>query len=239
MVPNWPDIRAWLLPFPRRTSGLYFCKGESQMSDFYEEKDGKVIITTSTDWQVECLPMADQLIRVGSAVEGPPEPVVPTYTAIGFGDEPEQLLMDQAVADDPATTEEDKLKWADYLLAKIEYDREMDAIEAELGLMRMRFMALKSTRIIDMPDLDEWAAEQLEEWGILVSSEPKTRKYEFFTAEVVKTLEDGAKLSAGILKASGLSTEVLDQVEVIFRNQMGWQEGQNTQADPKDSQEAQ
>ena len=54
------------------------------MSDLYTvQPDGTVIATVQSGWQVECLPVGDLLLRVGSHIERPEEPEPPTYLMDG------------------------------------------------------------------------------------------------------------------------------------------------------------
>lgn len=209
--------------------------------EFYQIVGGKVIVTTSTGWRVECLPYADQLLLVGSALalpEGVIEPEPPRYELRGEFVEGEMRAYDEKSIKGPDVSDEDKEAWEQYLSNKIEYDAETAALQTRRALLQTRFIALKATRVIDQPDLQEWKREQEEEWGIPRPDDPNDLKFAFFTSEVVRgtdthgDLPDATKLFVGISKATGADREVLDNVEEMFRHQVGIGKGADAQADP-------
>jgi hypothetical protein len=213
----------------------------SEDLEFYHIAGGKVVVTTSTGWAVECLPYADQLNLVGTSLtlpEGLEEPQPPRYELRGeFVEGDTRPYDEESIKDAP---EEDQEAWEQYLIDKAEYDAEVSALDTRIALLRARFMALKATRVVDQPDLQEWKREQEEEWGIPRPDDPNDLKFEFFLSEVVRGTEtditgepaDATKLMLGIARASGMDREALDAVEERFRYSLGIGEGQDAETDP-------
>jgi hypothetical protein len=196
------------------------------MSDFYQvEEDGTVVVTTSTGWECECQPVADLLLRVGSNLLELEEPQPPTYIAHGVGGATETKTYDQEGIDDPSTPEEDKAAWADYLERKAAYDERAADNERKRNEMRGRFMALRGIKVRGMPEnLDAWAQEQSLLFGLEIDENlPRDAalKLAFIDAEVVRTAQDGAKITAGMMRAQGMDQEALDTVEATFRDSLG------------------
>lgn len=208
------------------------------MSKFYEIEDGRVYVTTSTGARVECLAMGDQLMRVGTAILDPTEPTVPMYEVPDFtGGEPEVFPHNAKSIEDANTSDEDRAAWAEYLVAKADRDAKAAANESRRATLRVRFMALRATRVVGQPDLEEWAREQEEEWAIPVPDGETDRLLFYWTTEAVKTQEDGYKVFNGVMAATGLDEEVLDQVEEMFRNSLGRPNGADAAQDTGDAEE--
>jgi hypothetical protein len=207
------------------------------MSKFYEIEDGHVYVTTSTGARVECLAMGDQLMRVGTAILDPTEPTVPTYTAVSVEGGTEDFPHNEKSIQDPKTPDEDRAAWAEYLVAKADHDAKAAANESRRATLRVRFMALRATRVVGQPDLEEWAREQEEEWAIPVPDGETDRLLFYWTTEAVKTQEDGYKVFNGVMAATGLDEEVLDQVEEMFRNSLGRPNGTDAAQDTGDAEE--
>ena len=197
------------------------------MSTLYEvESDGTVVVTTASGWQVECQPVADLLLRAGQTLTEPDAPEPPTYTVTGAGGETEERTYDQEAADDPKTPAEDREKWGAYLEAKAAYDAEMAAIAAKRNEMRGRFMALRGVQVRGLPaDLESWAAEQRALFGFEIEDgdlpHAAALRLAFIDNEVIRTQADGARVTAGIMRASGLAQEALDSVEATFLDSLG------------------
>jgi hypothetical protein len=197
--------------------------------EFYQIVGGKVIVTTSTGWRVECLPYADQLMLVGSALtlpDGVTEPDPPRYEMRGEFVDGETRPYDEKSINGPDVSTKDKAAWEQYLADKADYDDEVSALQTRKALLQARFMALKATRVIDQPDLGEWKREQ-EEWGIPRPDDPNDLKFAFFIGEVCKgtdthnDIPDATKLFVGISKATGANQEALDSVEEGRSNRSG------------------
>jgi hypothetical protein len=203
------------------------------MAELFEIVDGKVIVTTSTGWRVECLSYGDDLMRAGSALVFPEKPDPPAYR-LGEPEEGEREIWvpytDESIQD-PATPEEDREAWAEYLPKREAYEQEVAAIQGRQTLMRSRVMVYRATKILDLPGLHEWAQERIELYGIPTSGDERELLFQFFTAEVARSPDDVMKLMAGIMRATGVAEEVLDQFEDNFRDTMGTPEGEDAQAD--------
>ena len=97
--------------------------------------------------------------------------------------------------------------------------------------MRARVMIHKATRVLDQPDLDAWAKKQEEFYGIPVPDDKNELLIQYFTTEVSKSSEDALLLMAGIMRATGVTEEVLDAFESNFRDQMGDGAGADAEGD--------
>jgi len=206
------------------------------MSTFYRvEEDGTVLVTTSTGWVVECQPVADLLLRVGSNLPEPPEPDPPTYEMVGAGGATETKTYDAEGIADPKTPPEDKAKWAAYLDVKALYDDMIARNERKRNEMRGRFMALRGIKVRGMPDdLEAWAQEQEVLFGLTIDANlPRDAalRLAFVDAEVVRTQEDGAKITSGMMRAQGMDQEALDSVEATFRDTLGQGRRADTERD--------
>ena len=196
------------------------------MSEFYTvEKDGAVIVTTATGWAAVCQPVADLLLRVGRNIAEPTPPEPPTYEVVGAGGATEEKTYDAEGAADPHTPPEDQEKWAAYVEERAAYDEQMADIERQRNEMRGRFLALRGIKVRGLPDdLEAWAAEQELLFGMSIDTtlpRPTALLLAFIDQNVVRTADDGAKIVAGILRASGMDQEALDSVEATFRHSMG------------------
>ena len=207
------------------------------MTKLFEIVDGKVIVTTSTGAKVECLPYGDDLMRAGTALTLPDKPEPPSYL-LGEPEEGERQIYVPYTAtsiDDETTPAEDTAKWAAYVPLLLAYNLEVAAIEEKQALMRARVMIHKATRVIDQPDLHVWGKMQEEFYGIPVPADENELLIQYFTTEVSKSSEDALLLMAGIMRATGVTEEVLDAFEANFRNQMGNSSGKDAKADPADA----
>ena len=208
------------------------------MSKLYQVEDGgAVIVVTSSGWTVECQPVARQMLKAGEFLVEPVEPEPPTYTVAGVGGATEQRAYDQEAADDPKTPDEDKAKWAAYLETKALYDAALANITNQRNEMRGRFMALRGVKVRGLPDdLEQWAQEQRDLFGFEIEDDGLPHnaalKLAFIDNEVIHTQDDGAKITAGIMRASGLDQEALDQVEATFLDTMGLGGGADAETDP-------
>lgn len=200
----------------------------------FEMVDGEVVVTTSTGWRVVCLPFGDDLMRAGSALVYPEKPEPPTYR-LGEPEEGEREIWvpyTEASIADPDTPEADRQAWAEYLPLRNAYEREVASIQDRQATMRARVMIYRATRVLGQPDLTRWAREREEIYGIPTSGDERELLFQFFTAEVAKTTVDTMRLMAGIMRATGVTEEVLDQFEGNFRRSLGAPEGQDAQGNP-------
>ena len=208
------------------------------MSKLFEVIDGKVIVTTSTGARVECKPYADDLMRAGTALTLPDKPDAPRYL-LGEPEEGEERQIyvpyTETSITDPATPPEDLAAWEEYVPLLLAYGLEVQAIEEKKALMRARVLINKATRVIDQPDLREWAKKQEEFYGIPMPEDNETLLIQYFTTEVSKGKEDALLLMAGVMRATGATEEVLDEFEDIFRDKMGIGAGADAEADPEDA----
>jgi len=203
------------------------------VSKFYTIEDGSVIVTVSTGVRLKCLPYWNEVIMAGSALSFPDKPDAPTYTMIDADKDEFEIPYTQEAIDDPKTPDEDKALWAEYLDQMAEYDSEVMQIRGQKELMRTRVMSLKATEFADPFDLDAWAEEQRDYYGIPAPKDPRDLRLYYFASEVVKVELDGAKIMAGIARASGMTEDQLDSIEELFPDPLGRAE----RADPENNQE--
>ena len=188
------------------------------MPTFYELRDGKVYVTTSTGIEVQCLPFWNEVMMAGSALSFPDEPQVPIYIMTDADQEIVERPYNQEAIDDPKTPEEDRVEWAAYLELKDQYEQDKAKVRYKQEMMRTRVLAIKATRVKGL-DLDAWANEHLEMYGIEIPEDD--RMIYWFASEVVKVELDGAKIMAGIARASGMTTDQLDSIEELFPDPLG------------------
>ena len=198
------------------------------MDELFEVENGRVYVTTSTGWRVECLPYGDDLMRAGTALVLPDKPIPPTYI-VGEGEEAIRLPYTAAAIE--GASDVDKLAWDQYVEAMGDYTAIELAVRFQQSLMRSRVMVHKATKVANMPDLKAWAQEREEFYGIPVPQTDRDILFQFFTTDVAKTEDDIMRLMVGIMRATGVSEEVLDAFESNFRNPVGRAEGQDADAD--------
>ena len=132
----------------------------------YQIQDGRVYVTTSTGAKVECLPYGDLLVRAGSTLIPPEMPTPPTYTMTDGDGEERRIAYSEKSIQDSSTPDEDKAAWASYLDQMAAYQTELAALEARRNLQRVNIMALKAVRVVGQPDLEIWAKEMEDLFGI-------------------------------------------------------------------------
>lgn len=197
------------------------------MSDLYRvEENGAVVVTTASGWECECMPVADLLLRVGQHLVNPPEPEPPTYTITGAGGAEEQRAHTAESIADPKTTDDERLAWSFYLEQQEEWEAHVAELDRERGELRGRFMALRGVKVRGLPDkLQAWADEQEMLFGFKVEDNglphDKALVLAFIDQEIIRTPTDGAKVTAGILRASGLDQAALDAAEAAFLDSLG------------------
>lgn len=214
----------------------YNSKG-SKMSDLYRiEDDGTVVTTTASGWDCECMPVADLLLRVGANIVDPPEPEAPTYTITGVGGAEEQRTHTAESIIDDKTPDDERLAWTFYLEQLEEWEAHTAELDQRRGELRGRFMALRGVKVRGLPDdLQAWANEQQLLYGFEIADDglphDKALLLAFIDQEIIRTPTDGAKVTAGILRASGLDQEALDAAEASFLDSLGQTGRTNTDGD--------
>jgi len=172
------------------------------------------------------MPVADLLLRVGNNLVNPPEPEPPTYTITGVGGAKEQRSHTSESIADPQTTDDERLAWSFYLEQRDEWEAHVAELDRMRGEMRGRFMALRGVKVRGLPDdLEAWAAEQQLLYGFEMDDQglphDKALLLAFIDQNIIRTPTDGAKVTAGILRASGLDQEALDAAEAAFLDSLG------------------
>ena len=192
---------------------------------------GPVLYTTSRGVEVECLPIAAEIEAQEQNIRN----------AIDWPDIPKRKVTDVAgsTAEFPYTEvsietapDEDKLKWADYLLAQeraqVDYDR-------RIAEARPRLIAYRGVRVVDEALPTQWAQDHI--WmGMEVPDDPRERSLHFFMTEVLGNIAgDLNSILLGIYRASGYDADLLDRAEAFFRSQMGRRERPDDSGDSGDT----
>lgn len=188
--------------------------------------EGRVIITTSRGHQVECQPIAAMIDELqatyGDKMPSPPEHILTDVAGVSVS-----IPYTEEAIKQSSVPEGDKAAWEKYRADKA-------ALETELNERRLRLIATKGIKVLDMPENDDWVEEH--KWlGYDVPDNPPQRLYHYVKTEVLGTQEDGLKVTAGIYRASGIDAGVLKQIEDSFRASMGRREGQDAGTSSDDS----
>ena len=198
------------------------------MSDFYTvEPDGTVIATMQSGWVVECLPVGDLLLRVGAHIERPDEPEPPTYQMDGVGGSSESRMHDAESIKDPKTSDEERAAWEVYAAKRAAYDKRTAEIDGQINEMRGTFINLEGIKVRGLPaDLAAWADKQRTRYGFEIDgSDDESLLLAFISHNVIRTMRDGVRITAGILRASGLDQEALDAAEASFLDSLEGRQG--------------
>ena len=207
------------------------------MSDLYTvQPDGTVIATVQSGWQVECLPVGDLLLRVGSHIERPEEPEPPTYSMDGVGGSQETRTHDAESIADPKTSEAERAAWTVYTAKLTAYEKRTAEIDAQINEMRGTFINLEGIKVIGLPDdLAGWAEKQRARYGFEIDgSTPEDLLLAFIEHHVIRTAKDGVRITAGILRASGLDQEALDAAEATFLDSLEGRQGRSDRGGDSD-----
>lgn len=70
---------------------------------------------------------------------------------------------------------------------------------------------------VDDSQIDEWAKEEVDEYGLEVSESRIQRRVDFINAKVIGTADDLGNIMAGVLERTGLPADMLDEVRDSFR----------------------
>lgn len=187
---------------------------------FEVDDQERIIVTTSRGHRLVCLPVATMLDGIDeeelarAMVDVPP---IPTYTVEGVSGDTQEFEYDQEGIDDPSTPEGDREAWTAYQ-AKLAEAQALAATRSNDRLLRV--LAVSGTVDLDREPDDVWVPRH-EYLGWTVPDSPYERTFHYFRREAIGSLEDGYNLMAGVSAASGLSREVLAQIEARFRSEMG------------------
>jgi hypothetical protein len=181
-----------------------------------QEEDGRVIVETSRGVRGACQPIAMMLEAQEQNIRGSIEwPEVPTYSFEDVAGNVIERVHTQATIDDPATSEEDRAAWADYLLAQQAAQTEFDD-RRNNGIVRL--LAVEGFEVLDGGD--DWERRH-ELYGMAVPDDEFERTVHYFQTEVIGTQDDVYQIMLGIYRASGYDEEVMAQVEAGFRAEVG------------------
>lgn len=183
------------------------------------EDDGRVVVETSRGVHGVCQPIAimieSQEQNIRKSIEWPE---VPTYSFTDVAGTIIERVHTQGTIEDPATSKEDRIAWADYLLAQKEAQAEYDERHNN-GLLRL--LAFEGFEVLD----GETGWEQRHElYGMTVPEDEFEKTIHYFQTEVIGTQDDVYKIMVGIYRASGYDEEVMAQIEAGFRAEVGQSE---------------
>lgn len=209
------------------------------MSDiFTTDEFGHVFYRTRKGHTVECLPVADLYMAVGSSLESEslPEPEPPMYEVVGIGGETEKFYHDEKSIEEDKTLPEEKDAWVQYLADKTEWEVHEAHLSARRHQMRALFLAREGLKLVDF-DLEAWALERASLYGFTLRENMREQDLQemFLDSELLRDTEDAFNIMIGIFKASGMDQEVLDQVEESFRDTMGTKGRADSENDPEET----
>lgn len=105
--------------------------------------------------------------------------------------------------------DEERAQWAEYLAKRQE-------VEVKRNQNVMKYIFTEGFDV-DMSDIDEWAKEEVEEYGLTVSENRIQRRMDYINAKVLGTAADLGNIMAGVLERTGLPADMLDEVRDSFR----------------------
>lgn len=182
-----------------------------------QEEDGRVIVETSRGTRGVCKPIAMMIESQESNIrESVDWPEIPTYTFTDVAGTEIERQHTQGTIEDPATSEEDRVAWADYLLAQQAAQAEFDE-RRNNGLLRL--LAFEGFEVLDGAD-DGWERRH-ELYGMVVPTDEFEKTIHYFQTEVIGTQDDVFNIMLGIYRASGYDEEVMAKVEAGFRAEVG------------------
>lgn len=119
--------------------------------------------------------------------------------------------------------DDERARWAAYL-------EECNVIEEKRNENVMKYIFTEGFDV-DLTDIDEWAREEVEEYGLEVSEKRIQRRMDFINARVLGTAEDLGNIMAGVLERTGVPADMLDEVRNSFRGTL--RQNTLTQTDPE------
>lgn len=99
------------------------------------------------------------------------------------------------------------------------YERALRQIQAEYALKFLKTILLRGIDVITPTD-DAWVQEQ-EFMGYEVPTHPLERKWHWLQTELASDKNEYERITLGVLGASGVSEEVISQMEATFLDSMG------------------
>lgn len=169
-------------------------------------------VKTSRGVTVTCLPIQTLLDKLNAQYQPPEPPFYEVKTATGAI---EQHAHDVTTLD----TDADKAAWADYQKRKGEAESERNKALTRLVLLR--------GICVEIPEGETWVKEQ-EYLGIRIPEEPIERKLHYIETEVLGGIGDVEAIMLGVMRASGVPEDLLQQMESTFRRAVGKLNGDET-----------
>jgi len=119
--------------------------------------------------------------------------------------------------------DDERARWAVYL-------EECKVIEDKRNENVMKYIFTDGFDV-DTSEIEEWAIEEVEEYGLEVSEKRIQRRMDFINAKVLGTAMDLGNIMAGVLERTGLPANMLDEVRDSFRGNI--RQNTLTETDPE------
>lgn len=177
----------------------------------YKDFEGRIVVTTDSGYSLECLAVGQQITQIGATKEGPK---APTYSYEDVSGATVTVEHTELSVKDPKTSDEERREWIMHLA-------QLKIHESEVMGMRAKYLALEGVRFWDkLPNdaIEKWLDKARDDYGMDVPDDPDEQYLFFMLTRVMRTPSDGLKIFAGVMRASGMAEEVLDQIEDTFRN---------------------
>jgi hypothetical protein len=166
--------------------------------------------TATTGHVVRFKPIGGLLSLIEKSLEDPPVPTRRIETVGGdYYDEP----MDEASAEHPDVSDEDKARWRAYV-------EDRAAIKDERW-QKILTVCLSRGIEADMPDGDGWVREYREVFGLNVPDGEDERRLFWIRAEVIGAPVDEVAIVTGVRLAGMVRREVIDAAKAIFPHKEG------------------
>lgn len=161
------------------------------------------VITTSKGTKVRLIGLNPaRLERLQTAGKMPDVPYREIPNDLG-------ITQKESLSADDLQNDEERAKWAAYL-------EERSLIENKRNENVMKYI-FNDGFDVDVSEIDEWAREEVEEYGLEVSENRIQKRMDFINAKVLGTAADLGDIMAGVLERTGLPADMLDEVRNSFR----------------------
>jgi hypothetical protein len=186
----------------RKEAGRQEAKGEEERGE---------IRTTLTGQRYKCLSIPGLLDKARASV---PMPEVPRYSFETAGGDVMEAEIDDAVAADPKTSEEDRLRWMEYKIAETQAAAEQFAKIVDVCYKR-------GVELLDYDHDGDWVSEHRDWLELDVPDGRRERRMHFVVTEVVGCPQDVVDIVLNVSLASGVDKEAVAAAEVSFRRALG------------------
>lgn len=199
-----------------------FRPGHEPQSNIEEENPNGYstpdVITTSKGARVRLIGLNPaRLERLQSAGKEPDVPYREIPNDLGGPPQKEKLSATDLQND------EEREAWANY-------QKELQAVEDKRNTNVMKYIFTDGFEVDDS-QIEEWEKEEVEEYGLEISSSRIQKRMDFINAKVLGTAIDLGNIMAGVLERTGLPADMLDEVRNSFRGNV--RQSTLTEANPE------